>query len=151
MAFGGLENGDGQRPMAEINTTPLVDVMLVLLIIFIITAPLLTHAVKINLPHAASQASPDKAETVTIAIDAAGTLYWNGEPIPAAQLFARMTAAAKAQPQPDVHLRVDRDTRYQRVAELLSAARNAGLSKIGFVTDPNAAPAWTVASPPPAD
>jgi biopolymer transport protein ExbD len=148
MAFGGLESGDTARPMAEINTTPLVDVMLVLLIIFIITAPLLTHAVKINLPNASSQANPERPETISLSIDAAGALFWKGEPISEAELFARLAQAAASEPQPDLHLRADRDTRYQRIAELLAAARNAGIARIGFVTDPNTAPAWTLPPAP---
>jgi biopolymer transport protein ExbD len=147
MAFGGLDTNDAQRPMAEINTTPLVDVMLVLLIIFIITAPLLTHAVRINLPHAASQASPETAETVTIAIDGSGAMFWNSDAVQETVLYARLAEAANRQPQPELHLRVDRDTRYQRVAEVLAAARNAGIARIGFVTDPSASPAWTQPAP----
>jgi biopolymer transport protein ExbD len=144
MAFGGFEQGDGPRPMAEINTTPLVDVMLVLLIIFIITAPLLTHAVKINLPQASSEASPEKPQTVTLAVDDKNQMYWNAKPLPEQEVFARLAAAARQQPQPELQLRVDRDARYQRVAEILAAARNAGMTKVGFVTDPNQAPAWTL-------
>jgi biopolymer transport protein ExbD len=149
MAFGGFDQGLGPRPMAEINTTPLVDVMLVLLIIFIITAPLLTHAVKVDLPHAASEVSTENAQTVTLSVDGAGNVFWDAVVVSDdAELFDKMTAAARAAPQPALHLRVDREVRYQRVAEILAAARNAGLTRLGFVTDPSAPPAWTLRSGP---
>jgi biopolymer transport protein ExbD len=144
MAFGGFDQGGGPRPMAEINTTPLVDVMLVLLIIFIITAPLLTHAVKVNLPQAASRAAPEEPETITVSVDGDGQVYWNTERIVYEQLFDRLAEAARGEPQPSLHLRIDRDVRYQRVAEIMAAARNAGLSKLSFVTDPSSSPAWTL-------
>ena len=148
MAFGGFDQGDSTRPMSEINTTPLVDVMLVLLIIFIITAPLLTHAVKVDLPHASTQASPEKPETITLSVNGEGAMYWNADPVAEADLAVRLVTAAQQQPQPELHLRVDREARYQRIAEIMAAAHNAGVSKIGFVTDPNGAPAWTTPSAP---
>ena len=136
MAFGGFEQESGQ-PMAEINTTPLVDVMLVLLVIFMVTAPLFTHAVKIDLPQAQSQLNPDKPETIAVAIDAAGKIYWNDQPIEEAALFERFQRAANMNPQPELHLRADRDTRYQVLAGVMADAQRAGLRKIGFVTDPS--------------
>jgi len=136
MAFGGFEQQSGQ-PMAEINTTPLVDVMLVLLVIFMVTAPLFTHAVKIDLPQAQSQLNPDKPETIAVAIDAAGKIYWNDQPIEEAALFERFQRAANMNPQPELHLRADRDTRYQVLAGVMADAQRAGLRKIGFVTDPS--------------
>jgi len=141
VAFGGFEHRGASQPMSEINTTPLVDVMLVLLVIFIITAPLLTHSIKLDLPSAQAPASAEKPETVTLSIDARGDLFWNNEPVadlPA--LSARFAEASKRAPQPELHLRADRETRYQRIAEVMSAAQQAGLAKIGFVTDPKAAP-----------
>ncbi len=142
MAFGSFnDQGSGQQPMSEINVTPLVDVMLVLVIIFIITAPLLTHGIKIDLPKASSAANPEKPETVTLSLDADGKVFWNDAPIKAEELATRMAEAAKKQPQPELHLRADQNTRYQRLAEIMSAARNAGLTKLGFVTDPSARPA----------
>ncbi len=137
MAFGGFQGSSDPQPMAEINTTPLVDVMLVLLIIFIITAPLLTHAIRIDLPQARSQSSPEKPQTVTVSIDAAGALYWEGQAIAPEALADRLAAAAAGQPQPELHLRADRDTRYQVLAELMAQARQAGIARIGFVTDPS--------------
>ena len=136
MAFGGFEQESGQ-PMAEINTTPLVDVMLVLLIIFMVTAPLFTHAVKIDLPQAQSQLNPDKPETIALAIDATGKIYWNDQPIEEVALFERFQRAAAVVPQPELHLRADRDTRYQVLAGVMADAQRAGLRKIGFVTDPS--------------
>ena len=148
MAFGGFQERGDAQPMAEINTTPLVDVMLVLLIIFIITAPLLTHAIKIDLPQARSLSSPEKPQTVTISIDDHGDLFWNGEPLPHDALQARLAEAAAKTPQPELHLRADRDTRYQVLAEVMSMARVAGVTRIGFVTDPSAGPAGLIPAPP---
>ena len=136
MAFGGFEQDSGQ-PMAEINTTPLVDVMLVLLVIFMVTAPLFTHAVRIDLPQAQSELNPDKPETISIAIDGAGQIYWNDQPVAEEALFERFSGAATATPQPEVHLRADRETRYQVIARVMADARRAGVRRIGFVTDPS--------------
>lgn len=141
MAFGSFDQQGGNQPMSEINVTPLVDVMLVLVIIFIITAPLLTHGIKIDLPKAASTANPEKPETVTLSLDAKGNVFWNDQPVADDQLAARMTEAAAKEPQPELHLRADHNTRYQKLAEIMSAARNAGLTKLGFVTDPSPAAA----------
>ncbi len=136
MAFGGFSQEGRGAPMSEINMVPLIDVMLVLLIVFMITAPLLTHAVKIDLPDAASAAANEKPETVTLAIDEAGTLYWNDRRISDAELQARFAEAAANPVQPELHLRADRETRYQKLAEVMSAARLAGIQKMGFVTVP---------------
>jgi biopolymer transport protein ExbD len=136
MAFGSFKAGGESAPMAEINMIPLIDVMLVLLVIFIITAPLLTHAVKIDLPKAASHANLTKPDHIALSIDGTGQLYWNGERIDRGQLAPRMTAAAKIEPQPELHLRADQTTQYQALAEVLAAAGKAGLTRIGFVSDP---------------
>jgi len=141
MAFGSFDQQGGNQPMSEINVTPLVDVMLVLVIIFLITAPLLTHGIKIDLPKAASTANPEKPETVTLSLDAKGKVFWNDQPVADDQLAAKMAEAAAKQPQPELHLRADHNTRYQKLAEIMSAARNAGLTKLGFVTDPSPAAA----------
>jgi biopolymer transport protein ExbD len=142
MAFGGFDSRNGpMQPMAEINTTPLVDVMLVLLVIFIITAPLLTNAIRLDLPDAAAPAARERPDTITVSIDADGRLYWNDAPLADAQaLRTRLAEAAGAAPQPELHLRADREVRYQRLAEVMSAAQEAGIGRIGFVTDPPAAP-----------
>jgi len=137
MAFGGFDKGGAQAPMAEINMVPLIDVMLVLLVIFIITAPLLTHAVKVDLPKASSQANQTKPDNVQLAIDRRGAVYWNGEVVSGAEWRERMQAAAKLAPQPEVHLRADSEVPYHHVAEVLSDAAKVGLTRIGFVTDPN--------------
>ena len=137
MAFGGFNQQGNHAPMSEINTTPLVDVMLVLLIIFMITAPLLTHAVKIDLPKASSQANEDKPENISLALRGDGQLYWNDQPLADADLPDRLAVAAAREPQPELHLRADRETRYQKIAEVMSAARQAGIQKMGFVTQPD--------------
>ncbi|THF56876.1 ExbD/TolR family protein [Pseudothauera rhizosphaerae] len=136
MAFGGFNQGGGNNAMSEINMVPLIDVMLVLLIVFMITAPLLTHGVKIDLPAASSQPNEEKPETVALAMDGDGKLYWNDEPITDADLAGRLAIAAAAVPQPELHLRADRETRYQKIAEVMSAAREAGVQKMGFITVP---------------
>jgi biopolymer transport protein ExbD len=138
MTSGGLGGGDNHnRPMAEINTTPLVDVMLVLLVIFIITAPLLTHAVKIDLPQAGSQPSPEKPDIVTLSIDAEGKLFWNNTLLADTDLAARFEETAGKTPQPELHLRADKNTPYQQLAIIMTAAQSAGLTRLGFVTDPS--------------
>jgi biopolymer transport protein ExbD len=137
MAFGGFEQRGTQQPMAEINTTPLVDVMLVLLVIFIITAPLITHSIRLDLPDAQAAASSESAGTITISIPDSGVVHWNNEPLTDQDaLRAKLREAAAAQPQPAVHLRADRDTRYQIIAEVMSAAQQAGIRTLAFVTDP---------------
>jgi biopolymer transport protein ExbD len=135
MAFGTFEQQDAQ-PIAEINTTPLVDVMLVLLIIFMVTAPLFTHAVKIDLPQARSQPNLAKPDTVSLSIDADARIRWNDEVVEASELPERLAGAASETPQPELHLRADRDTRYRTIAAVMAAAQNAGLKKFAFVTDP---------------
>lgn len=135
MAMGSLSDSeDDFNP--EINTTPLVDVMLVLLIIFIITIPVMNHAVRIDLPHASNQPENAKAQNINLAIDAQGKLYWNDELIDSKQLALRLTDAAKKEPQPELHLRAERTTEYEKVAQVMAVAQSSGLSKIGFVTDP---------------
>lgn len=136
MAFGGFNQEGGQAPLSEINMVPLIDVMLVLLIVFMITAPLLTHSVKIDLPKASSQVNTEKPETVTLSIDGAGALYWNDKPLAAGDLAGHLAEAAKHEPQPELHLRADRETRYQELAEVMAAAREAGIQKMGFITVP---------------
>ena len=138
MAFGGLTNDTGDSDNAEINMIPLIDVMLVLLVIFIITAPLMTHAVKIDLPVATSQPNDVKPETIQLSIKADGSVYWNAEPVDAAAWQARMEAAAQQTPQPDVHIRADGELAYKNVVKVMADAAQAGLGKLGFVTDPHA-------------
>lgn len=137
MAFGGFNQGSERQPTSDINMVPLIDVMLVLLIVFMITAPLLTHSVKIDLPKAASQPNEEKPETITLAMDGEGQLFWNNAPLAAEALKDKLAGAAAQQPQPELHLRADQNTRYQKIAEVMSAAREAGIEKMGFITVPN--------------
>lgn len=135
MAMGSLsETDDDFNP--EINTTPLVDVMLVLLIIFIITIPVMNHSVKIDLPRATNQRDEIKPENINLSIDAQGLMYWNTEIIDAAQMNARIAEASKKTPQPELHIRAERTTQYEKIVEIMAAAQSGGLSKIGFITDP---------------
>lgn len=134
MAFASFDNKNSGAPMAEINMVPLIDVLLVLLVIFIVTAPLLTNAVKLELPKASSQVNITKAEKIEFAIDAAGLRYWNGEQLTREVAAARFTAESSKQPQPEIHLRADQSVAYRYVAETLADASKAGLSKIGFVS-----------------
>jgi biopolymer transport protein ExbD len=135
MAMGSLSDSDDDfNP--EINTTPLVDVMLVLLIIFIITIPVINHSVKIDLPRATSQPDDLKPENINLDIDAQGQIFWNSEAIDANQLNLRIATAAQKTPQPELHLRAARTTQYEKVAQVMAAAQSGGLSKIGFVTEP---------------
>ncbi|MBS1228946.1 MAG: biopolymer transporter ExbD [Proteobacteria bacterium] len=137
MAFASLESDDDHEELAQINMVPLIDVMLVLLIIFMVTAPLLTHAVKVDLPKAASSANQSKSESMQLAIDDAGQLYWNGERVDAAQFSERLKVAAALQPQPELQIRAERTTPYEKVAQVMSEAARQGLTRIGFVTDPS--------------
>lgn len=134
-----LHSEANSQPMSEINTTPLVDVMLVLLVIFIITAPLLTHAVKIDLPQATSKPLPEKPEVVTLSIDAAGNTYWDDVLLVPGELQAKLDAAAHKTPAPELQIRADKNTRYQLLAELMADAQNAGLTKLGFLSEPKSA------------
>jgi len=138
MSFGSLSDSDAGGDLAEINMIPLIDVMLVLLVIFIVTAPLLTHAVKVDLPRASSAPNLTQPDNVQLAIDGESQLWWNGERINAAAMDVRLRAAAARVPQPELHLRAERSTPYEKVAEVMSAAAREGLTRIGFVTVPTA-------------
>ena len=128
--------GEHTQPMSEINTTPLVDVMLVLLVIFIITAPLLTHAVKIDLPQATSQPLEERPEVIDLAVDADGKLYWNDVEIASDALATRLQDESAKQQQAELQIRADKNTRYQVLAEVLAKAQTAGMKKVGFVSQP---------------
>ena len=136
MSFGGFNDNHQAGPMAEINVTPMVDVMLVLLVIFILSAPLFTHSLQLDLPTAKSAPAPEKPQTVSVAIDAAGKLYWQDQAVTLEELTRRMAEAAGKKPQPEVQLRADKATRYEVIADVMSAAQSNGLNKLGFVTDP---------------
>lgn len=133
MAFGGLDSGHN-RPMAEINTTPLVDVMLVLLIIFMITAPLMTKALQVDLPKANAQSLQPSPEALALSIDAHGQLFWQTEAVTDTEALARMKVAARSAEQPPVYLSADQALTYQRLTEVLALLKQAGLSKVSFVT-----------------
>ena len=141
MAFGGFAKSGDSTPTAEINMVPLIDVMLVLLVIFIITAPLLTHSVKVDLPKASSAPTITPPQNVRLAIQADGRVYWNGQAVAPDEMLGRMAASAALVPQPEVHLRADRTTPYEVLARVMSAAAKAGLTRIGFVTEPAREPA----------
>ena len=134
MAFGTQDDAD--EVMNEINMTPLVDVMLVLLIIFIITEPVMKHAVPVDLPRASNEREIIKPETIRLSVTADGKYHWNETTIGDDELEPRLQAEARKDPQPDLHIRGDKDVRYERVAQAMSAAQRAGVRKIGFVTDP---------------
>lgn len=134
MAFGAGQDSDDV--VSEINMTPLVDVMLVLLIIFIITVPVLTHSVKLDLPRAQNAPTSVKPDTVTLSVSADGAIHWNELPADANTLEARLRAAAARQPQPEIHIRGDRHVDYEHVVKVMATAQRAGILKLGFVTEP---------------
>jgi biopolymer transport protein ExbD len=134
MAFGTQDNTD--EVMNEINMTPLVDVMLVLLIIFIITIPVMKHSINVDLPRATNVPQDAKPETVRLSVDASGAYYWNEVLVTDGNLSDRLKAEAAKTPQPDLHIRGDKAVRYERVAQAMAAAQQAGLKKIGFITEP---------------
>jgi biopolymer transport protein ExbD len=134
MAFGTQDDQD--EVMNEINMTPMVDVMLVLLIIFIITVPVMKHAVNIDLPRASNVPQDAKPETIRLSVDAAGDYFWNENKVTEEAMLLQLKAAATQNPQPELHIRGDKAVRYERVATAMAAAQQAGVRKIGFVTEP---------------
>ena len=136
MAFGSFDRKTSSQPMAEINMVPLIDVVLVLLVIFIVTAPLLTNVVKLDLPKATSSADIQKPEKVEFAIDANGGLFWKGERISREEALAKFAEEGRKRPQPEVYLRADQNVPYRYVAETLADASKGGLSKVAFVSEP---------------
>ncbi len=135
MAFGRLERAPASQPMADINMTPLIDVMLVLLVIFIVTAPLMTSSLKLELPQADGARPGDAPAYVALAIDAQGGLFLGEQPVTLAEVRVRASAAARANPATEVQLRADQRVPYGRVAELIGAVQQAGLTRIGFVSE----------------
>ncbi|MDO8286537.1 MAG: biopolymer transporter ExbD [Rhodoferax sp.] len=138
MAFGTLDDtlDADTEVMNEINMTPLVDVMLVLLIIFIITVPVMKHAITVALPSATAQPLATKPETLQLSVDAQGTIFLNQSPLVEAELATRLQAEARKEPQPELHIRGDKAVRYEFVAQAMAQAQQAGLRKINFVTEP---------------
>ncbi|HOL37257.1 MAG TPA: biopolymer transporter ExbD [Rubrivivax sp.] len=135
MAFGRLQSSPGATPMSEINMTPLIDVMLVLLVIFVITAPLIGSSLRLDLPEVRGAGASDAPAVVALAIDQEGLLYFDDQPLEAAQLAERVRQAARRNPATEVQLRADRRVPYGRVAELIGWVQQAGLTRIGFVTE----------------
>ncbi|MBS0306745.1 MAG: biopolymer transporter ExbD [Proteobacteria bacterium] len=135
MAFGRLQSSPGATPMSEINMTPLIDVMLVLLVIFVITAPLIGSSLRLDLPEVRGAGASDAPAVVALAIDQEGRLYFDEQPLEAAQLAERVRQAARRNPATEVQLRADRRVPYGRVAELIGWVQQAGLTRIGFVTE----------------
>ncbi len=135
MAFGGGLD-DESEVMNEINMTPLVDVMLVLLIIFIITVPVLTHSVKVDLPRADNTPNEIKPETISLAVDAQGKIFWNETQVNFDELDTRLIAEASKKPQPEIHIRGDKSVDYEHVIKTMAAVQRAGILKLGFVTEP---------------
>lgn len=143
MSFGGFNDNRQPAPMADINVTPMVDVMLVLLVIFILAAPLFTQSIKLDLPAAPATPTPAQAATVTLSVDAAGQIFWNKTPVTQNELNQRLLIASRQQPQPQLQLRADKNARYETIAIIMGAAQANGLTKLGFVTEtpPEASPA----------
>ena len=134
MAIGTQDDSD--EMLSEINMIPFIDVMLVLLIIFIITVPVIKHAVNIDLPRASNEKVLDKPENVRLSVDAEGVYYWNELRVEDADFEQRLAQAAAQEPQPELHIRGDKAVRYERVAQAMAAAQRAGVRKIGFITEP---------------
>jgi len=134
----GPSSGEETSVMANINTTPLVDVMLVLLIIFLITIPVINKTVKVDLPKAVNIPTQTKPENITIAVDRSGNIYWNDKVMPNRDdLLSHIKAAAVVKPQPEVHIRADKDTRYEAVGRVMYAIQRGGIVKVGFITEPD--------------
>jgi biopolymer transport protein ExbD len=138
MAFGSFDqHGDGKHTVAEINMVPLIDVMLVLLIIFMITAPMMTHAVKIELPKVSSQPQEPVKDPIMLSIDSTGKLFWNSDEVTRAVRLQRLQALAQAAEETELQIRADQAVAYRLVAETLADAANAGVTRIGFVSEPD--------------
>jgi len=150
MAFGSFDNkGSSTHTVSEINMVPLIDVMLVLLVIFIITAPLLSHSIKINIPQASAEPVEQERKTIDLAVDDTGQMFWNEQPVSMEQLPSRFSEEAGLEPQPDLRIRADLNTRYEILAQIMSTAKGAGMKRLGFITRPAASPGSTPDAPPP--
>jgi biopolymer transport protein ExbD/biopolymer transport protein TolR len=139
MAFGRLERTPGASPMSDINMTPLIDVMLVLLVIFMITAPLMTSSLKLDLPKTDAAQPSEAPQFIAVALDREGRYFFGDEAVDPAAFATRVADAARRNPQTEVQLRADRSVAYGRVAELIGVVQKAGLSRIGFIAEPAAA------------
>jgi biopolymer transport protein ExbD len=129
---------EDDKPLSEINTTPLVDVMLVLLIIFLITVPVITQSVKVDLPKAANIPTQTKPENINIAVDADGNIFWNTGLVPTQEaLLDRLKAVAVMDPQPEIHVRGDKHTKYEHIGRVIVLCQRSGIQKVGFITEPD--------------
>jgi len=135
MPFGRLERRSASQPMSDINMTPLIDVMLVLLVIFIITAPLMSASLRLDLPKTTGAQASSAVQFVTVSVDAQGQLYWGDEPVAEEAVTRRVRDAARNNPATEVQLRADKQVPYGRIAELIGLVQDGGLSRIGFVTE----------------
>lgn len=140
MAFGSFDSKSPTTTMSEINMIPLIDVMLVLLVIFMITAPLLTQAIHINVPQTATVPAREQPPTVDLAINADGDFFWNNKPVALADLKTLFMQQAALDPQPEIRIRADTDARYGLIAQILASARSTGIKRLGFVTQPDQHP-----------
>ena len=138
MSFGRLERPQSAQPISEINVTPLVDVMLVLVVIFILTAPLLTSAIKLDLPQSAAAKPAQASRALTLVVDRAGQIFLADQPITSERLAQQLRQAAQANPDTELRLRADAQVPYGRIVEVMGVAHQAGLHRIGFVADPGA-------------
>ncbi|MBH1958172.1 ExbD/TolR family protein [Polaromonas sp.] len=145
MSFGRLERTPGAQPMSDINVTPLVDVMLVLVVIFIITAPLLASTIRLDLPKTDAARAVDAPRFVTLVVDQSGQAFLNDKPIVLEELARQLTQTARQNPDTEVQLRADAAVPYGKVVEVMGVAQKAGLSRIGFVAEP--APAAALSAP----
>ncbi|MDD0839306.1 biopolymer transporter ExbD [Curvibacter sp. HBC61] len=136
MSFGRLERAERPQPMSDINVTPLVDVMLVLVVILILTAPLLASSLRLDLPQSSAAQPAQSARSVSLGLDAAGQFYWHDQPLSDAEGARRLHELAALDPQTEVQLRADARVPYGRVVQVLGLAQQAGLSRIGFVAEP---------------
>ena len=134
----GSSDGDDDEVIATINTTPLVDVMLVLLIIFLITIPVVTHTVPVKLPSETIQPYKTKPENVNVAVDREGQIFWNEKLVDQKELLARLKVISVQKPQPEVHIRGDQEVRYEFVGRVILTAQRAGIAMVGFITEPPA-------------
>jgi biopolymer transport protein ExbD len=138
MSVGQESEGDGPSVMATINTTPLVDVMLVLLIIFLITIPVITKTVRVDLPHAVNIPTTTKPDNITIAVGKSGTIYWNDRQVASlTDLINQVKATAARKPQPEIHIRADKEARFEFVGRVIYAIQRGGVVKVGFLTEPD--------------
>jgi biopolymer transport protein TolR len=136
MAFGRLERSKGAEPMSQINMTPLVDVMLVLVVIFMITAPLLSSSIHVKLPQGQAVSANEAPASVLVVVDAQGQIHWKDRPISTTDLLAQLSSAAAQNPQTEVQLRADERVPYGEIVKVMGLAHKAGLSRIGFVAEP---------------